>query len=331
MDEFRTTAKLWPAGTDIGSDTDSTLLTLTPPDSANFTRTAAPFVTSDDGTQTYQFLFWNTGRHMTSKRKVTWIFTRFGWHQWTATRWYGPHGGSGGPPPPPRVRADAFSIASNQLLSADSPIDFPASTFSAGAGPFNGDDHAIGTAAAGATVVAHGHMGAYDFASWLRLVWGGDPTGDFIETDSGTSGGPGSSGFYDAAVAAGSDPLAVATGEYVDVLATYEPHVLSIPGGGPHGPARQWWEEIVGELGSRIPWIGDPAPGDLLRLAVLEDLIRRTEPGALGGTDFQGMIEAAPRMSKEELRRAKQSLQTTLDLAKTALNTIDARLKPRAK
>jgi hypothetical protein len=43
------------------------------------------------------------------------------------------------------------------------------------------------------------------------------------------------------------------------------------------------------------------------------------------------MIEAAPRMSKEELRRAKQSLQTTLDLAKTALNTIDARLKPRAK
>src|SRR4051812_46964886 len=112
MDEFRTIAKLWPAGTELDLGTDSTNLTLTPPDSANFTRTAAPFVTSVDGTQTYEFLFWNTGRHMTNKRKVIWIFSQFGWGIWTATRWYGTPGN--GPPGQPRVRGDSFSLHGNE-------------------------------------------------------------------------------------------------------------------------------------------------------------------------------------------------------------------------
>jgi len=43
------------------------------------------------------------------------------------------------------------------------------------------------------------------------------------------------------------------------------------------------------------------------------------------------MIEAASRMTREELTRAKQSLQTTLDLGKSALSTIEARLKQRAE
>ena len=62
MGEYRTTAKLWPAGTELDLGIDSNFLTLKPPDSATFRRIAAPFVTSPDGTQTYQFLFWNTGR-----------------------------------------------------------------------------------------------------------------------------------------------------------------------------------------------------------------------------------------------------------------------------
>ena len=327
MDEFRTIAKLWPAGTDLDLGTDSSNLTLTPPDSANFTRTAAPFVTSADGTQTYEFLFWNTGRHMTNKRRVIWLFTRFGWGIWTATRWYGTPGG--GPGGPARVRADAFNIHDNALLSPDSPIDGPASTYAPGAWPFSGDDHAIGTAAAGATVVAHEHMATYDFAGWLRLLWGGDPTGDFIERDDGTTGAFGGSGFYET-VAAAASPFTLGMGESADLLATYVPQTLTGPGGfGPHD-RRWWWEELVGG-GFKIPQKGDPGPEDLLRLALLEDLVQRTRPGAAGHTDFQGLIEAAPRMSKEELRRAKQSLQTTLDLAKSALSTIDARLKPRSK
>jgi hypothetical protein len=36
-------------------------------------------------------------------------------------------------------------------------------------------------------------------------------------------------------------------------------------------------------------------------------------------------------MTRDELTRAKQSLQTTLDLGKSALSAIEARLKQRAE
>lgn len=320
MDEFRTIAKLWPAGTGLDLGTDSTNLNLSPPDSANFTRTAAPFVTSADGTQTYEFLFWNTGRHLTDKRKVIWVFSQFGWGIWTATRWYGtPPIGNGGPP---RVRADAFSLQADDLLSPSTPINGAASTYAAGAWPFNGDDHAIGTANGGATVVAEEQVSGLDFAGWIKLLWGGDPSGDFVETDAGTTGSFGSSGFFEP-VPAGTNPFSAMQGESDDLLAGYAPEATRIP----------WGRLTVAELaqGLKIPLKGDPGPEDLLRLAVLEDLVQRTRPGAFGGPDFQGLIEAASRMTKEELTRAKQSLQTTLDLGKSALSTIDARLKQRSE
>ena len=325
MDEFRTVAKLWPAGTDLDLGVDATNLTLTPPDSANFTRTAAPFVTSADGTHTYEFLFWNTGRHVTNKRKVIWLFSLFGWGIWTATRWYGDPGtnGVGGPP---RVHADAFSLHGNALLSPDTPINGAASTFAAGAWPFNGDDHAIGTAAGAASVVAYEHMGAYDFAGWAQMQWGGDPSGDFVETDTGTSGSFGGSSFYDT-VPAGTSPFAAAAGQSYDLLATYAPQIVSRPPG--RGPI--WWEKYVGMGGGKIPLKGDPSPEDLLRIALLEDLLQRSRPEDVAGTDFQGMIESASQMTRDELTRAKQSLQTTLDLGKSALSAIEARLKQRAE
>jgi hypothetical protein len=327
LNTFRTVAKLWPAGTDLGLDADSTDFTASPPDSAHFDKTAAQFV-SPDGVHNHEFLFWNTGRHITGKRHVIWNFTRFGWGTWTATRWYGTPGGNGGPS---RVRADAFDLNGNALLTPDSPIDAPASTYSpATATPLNGDDHAIGTAAAGATVVAHAHMGAYDFAGWLRLVWGGDPNGDFIETDDGTTGAFGSSSFY-TAVDAGANPFTVAMGESADLLAGYVPQTFQLPGGFGHGQLGQWWEEIIGQFPGGIPWVGDPSPMDLIRLSLLENLVQRTQPGPSRGSDLQRMIEAAPRMTMEELNRAKQSLQTSLDLAKSGLSAIEARLKSFTK
>jgi len=318
MDEFRTIARLWPAGTELDLGVDSTNLNLTPPDSANFTRTAAPFVTSSDGTHNYEFLFWNTGRHLTNKRKVIWIFSQFGWGIWTATRWYGTPGGNGGPP---RVHADALSLPADDVLSAGTPIDGPASTYAAGAFPFNGNDHEIGTANGGATVVAHSTMSGLDFAGWIALLWGGDPSGDFVETDAGTTGSFGSGGFYEL-VDAGSHPYSAAQNASVDLLAAYAtppPVKFTIP----------WWEQVAS--GFKIPLKGDPSPEDLLRLAVLEDLVQRTRPGSFAGPDFQGLIESASRMTREELTRAKQSLQTTLDLGRSALSAIDARLKQRSE
>ena len=324
MDVFRTVNRLWPTGDDLGGGIDSQTLSLAPPDSVSEDRTAAQFIVSDDGTHTYQFLFWNTGRHITNKRKVIWNFSRFGWGVWTATKWYGTPGGNGGPP---RVRADAFDLHGNGLLSPDSPIDAAASTFAPGAHPFNGDDHAIGTASAGATVVAHAHMGAYDFAGWIKLIWGGDPTGDFVETDVGTTGSFGSGSFY-SSVPAGTNPFIAAMGESDDLLAAYAPTPVS-------GPTKFYidWEKYFAAGGLDIPSVVDPAPEDLLRLAILEGLVQRTRPGPVGAgiTDIERVIESASRMTKDELTRAKQSMQTTLDLGKSALHAIDARLKQQMK
>ena len=319
MDEFRTIAKLWPDGTELDLGTDTTNLTLTPPDSANFTRTAAPFVTSSDGEHTYEFLFWNTGRHLTNKRKVIWLFSQFGWGIWTATRWYGVPGGNG----PARVRADAFSLHDDTLLTPSTPINGAASTYAAGAWPFDGDDHEIGTAEAGATVVADDPLAGDHFAGWVQLIWGGDPTGDFVETDAGTTGLFGDSSFY-TPLGAGTHPFTAAAGESYDLLATY-----ALPPSTHFRFDLAWLEALAG---LKIPQKGDPGPEDLVRLAVLEELLQRARPGTEGPvTDFQGLIEAAPRMSKEELRRAKQSLQTTIELAKSALSSVDARLKPASK
>ncbi len=325
MDEFRTVARLWPSGTELDLGTDSNVLTLTPPDSANFSRIAPPFVTSADGTQNYEFLFWNTGRHVTNKRKVIWIFSVFGWGIWTATRWYGtpPTGPNGGHP---RVRADSFSIHGDGTLSPTTPIDGAASTYAAGAWPYSGDDHMIDTVPGAATVVAHDHSGAYDFGGWTELIWGGDPSGDFVETDSGTTGSFGSSSFY-TPVSAGSAPFHAAQSSTHDLVASYVPEPVSIPSHPHFGQID--WGDVLGSVGAKIPQNVDPAPIDLIRLAALEELVLRAQPAAAAGTDFERLVKDAPQMSDAELKRSIQSVRTTLDLGKSAISAMDAQLNQR--
>ena len=312
MDTFNVTSKLWPSGADVdlGGDTNN----VTVPSS--FTRHAANFVTTMDGKQTYQFLFWNTGRHLTNKRHVIWNFSVGGWGLWTATRWYGtpPTGGGG----VPRVRADGFTIGGNAPLGSDTPIDGSASTFPAGAWPFNGNDHEIGTAGGAVTVVAKDPFHSLQFAGWLRLIWGGDDSGVFVETDTGAS--PGSSGFFEHS----SGPFNATQNTSADLLATY-----GNSQGTTLGPFN--WGEIVAGLGFDIGPIGpgDPGPDDLIRLGIIRQLLVETRPGTQQGANFQRLIQEAPRMSAEELKRAKTNLQTSLDLGKTALSTIDAQLKER--
>lgn len=314
MDEFNTVAKLWPTETELDLGTDSNVLG----GPATFTRDAPQYVTSPDGTQTYQFLFWNTGRHMTNKRRVRWIFSVLGWGVWTATRWYGSSGGGGGPP---RVRADPFSIGGDATLTG-TPIDDAASTYPPGAWPFNGDDHVIGTANGAASVIAKDPFLGYDFAGWLRLMWGGDPNGEFVETDAGSNGQIGGAGFFDHVTGTAFN---AAQGTSADLLAAY--------GYKPKAKFPDWLKDIFKERmpAFDIPSRVDPAPEDLVRLVVLGQLLRQTQPGSVQGADFQGLMEAVPRMNQEELKRAMQSVQITLDLGKTALGTIEAQLKRSAK
>jgi hypothetical protein len=326
MDVFEVIAKIWPSGDSLYLGTDSSTYTV----SYSPTRTAAQFALSEDGTQNYEFLFWNTGRHTTPKRMVHWTINNPGWGTWTATKWYGipPSGPGGGPA---RVRADAFSMRSNAPLAA-TPID-PSSTYAAGAWPSGGDDHVISTVGGAANVVAKDpYPGSgsttYDFAGWLRLVWGGDPTGVFEENDSGTTGtSPDSTGYFEHFPAA---PFAVAMGASADVVAAYGTYHSG--GGIGRGPID--WRELLDwwrQRGPDIPQRGDPSPIDFIRLQILENLIPQSRPGVDPGTDFQRVIEAAPAMDREALKRAVQSIKTTLDMGNAALKTVEARLKSFGK
>jgi hypothetical protein len=326
MDVFQVVAKIWPTGATLDLGTDSSVYTVT----YSPTRIAAQFALSGDGTQNYQFLFWNTGRHTTSKRMVHWTINNAGWGTWTATKWYGipPPPGPGGPS---RVRADAFSMRDNAPMAA-TPID-PSSTYAAGAWPSGGDDHVISTTAGAATVVAKdpfpGPLAGttYDFAGWLQLMWGGDPTGVFEENDSGTTSiSPDSTGYYDHLPAA---PFPVAMNTSADLVATYGTYHS-----GGDRPNWDWLRALLEDVGYRgpdLPYNVDPAPPDLIRLAILERLVARARPAAGGGGDFQRLMEIAPTMDREALKRAIQSIKTSLDLGNAALTTIEARLKGLGK
>ncbi len=314
MDEFNVKTKLWPSGADLDLGTDSNIVTVP----STFTRHAANFVTSMDGTHNYQFLFWNTGRHVTNKRHVRWNFSIGGWGLWTATRWYGTPGGG---PGAQRVRVDPFALGDNAVItSGGTAINSSASTYAAGAYPFMGNDYEIGTAGGAVNVVAKDPFTSLDFAGWLQLIWGGDDSGEFVETDTGAS--PGSSGFFPV----GSGPFHVSAGGAADLLATYgnTHHIkitLNIP-------------EIVAAIGKGLPTgPGDPGPDDIRRLITLEQLLLLSTPSAgdPAGSEFQRIIEAAPRMSAEQLKMTVQSVQTTLDLGKAALSTIQALLNKERK
>jgi hypothetical protein len=312
MDEFTVTTKLWPSGANLDLGTDSNTVTVP----SSFNRHAANFVTSMDGTHNYQFLFWNTGRHVTNKRHVRWNFSVGGWGLWNATRWYGtpPGIGNGGPS---RVLVEPFTLGGNEMIMTNTPINGPASVFAPGAYPFMGNDREIGTASGLATVVAKDPFNDLQFAGWLQLLWGGDDTGEFIETDTGDS--PGSPTFYPI----GSGPFTVPSGQSADLLATYG-NSTNPPSG--FIDIRNIYEAIREfNFGPENP--GDNAVVDRIRLSILGQLFQKAQPAGPAGPDFQRFIDAAPRMNHEELNRAKQSVQTTLDLGKTALSVLDAQLK----
>lgn len=313
MDEFRTIAKLWPTGAEI--DSGSINISLGAPPALPITANAAPF--ASDGTTSYPFLFWNTGRHVTTKRRVRWNFNVLGWGTWTATSWYGLPGGG---PGSDRVRADAFSISGNAPISSDTPIDGPASTFPAGAWPADGDNHLVSTANGAVDIVAKDPFAGLDFAGWLQLIAGGDPSGEFVETDDGTSGSFGSAGYYDHVTAG---PFHVAQHGSAYLLATYarSPRASTVPVLG-------LIEAIEnGALWDFIIQIADPAPDDRIREKLIEDLREQTKPSLTAREgELQYLIENAPRMARSELKRAAQVVKTTLDLGKIALSTIEARL-----
>ena len=128
------------------------------------------------------------------------------WTTWTATRWYGiagPETDNGGGSK--LITASAFAMEDDASMPG-TPIDAATSTFTDGpagqqAHPFGTppDDHVASTQWGQASVAAldpfrrRWSSTECCFAGWLRLVLGGDASGQFDETDGAAIGG---SSFY---------------------------------------------------------------------------------------------------------------------------------------
>ena len=76
----------------------------------------------------------------------------------------------------------------------------------------------------------------------------------------------------------------------------------------------------------------DPSPIDRIRLQVIEEILHKSTPaGGNVNAGFQEIIEAAPRMSAEELKATVKSLQATVNLGQTAIATVQALMKKAKK
>jgi hypothetical protein len=313
MSKFTVVTKLWPSGASLDTGTDET--TLTVPPTASFNRHAANFVVSPDGKQNFQFLFWNTGRHVTNKRHVHWDFSVGGWGVWTATKWYGTP--TIGTPGPGVIDVEPFSLGGDALITGSgTAIDAAASTIPAGAFPFSGNDHQIGTAGGAVNVAAKTPFAALQFAGWDLLVFGGDDSGEFDETDAG--GSPGSASFFPV----GSGTFHVNQNTSANLLALYGNSSKSNLGG------------ILANVGDILTKPGvispvDPSPEDRLRLAILQGLLQQTKPAGGQTADLQALTQAAPGMSLDELNAALKSVQTTVALGNTTVSALQAQIKAK--
>lgn len=291
-------------------------------------QTAPPFLLGP-GNQQLGFLFWDTGRRVTTKRTVRWTFNHpENWTDWNAIAWYGEVGPDG--IPQPLVGTTAYWVGQSSM--SPTPIDGPGSTFVNGPGagnvawPWQGDDHVVRTEWGNASLHAKPEMQrssgepTVKFSSWAQLVIGGDDTGFFSENDdtvSALSSGSGVSGLQDA----GSADFAVAMGNGATLLAGYvtpQPPDLS-------GLLGRLREALAGGLLGKYIDKGDPSPEDVIRLKLISETIDMVRGQRPTSTDaFEGLTEAGPKMSPQELKRTIVSTQTTLRRGQAAVKFLES-------
>ena len=320
MHVFHVKTKRWPTGEQIAPTVSVTY--PGPPGSAD--NTATPFLaTGPAATDVLQFLFWHTGRRLTTRRTVHWSFTTMTWSVWEATKWYGFPGG--GPDGPTRIHAEAFSLVSNGVMPVDTPI---ASTVPASAWPFMGNNNDVGTGAGPVTISAIDPLSGLNLCGWQKLVYGGDPNPDpFNETDAGltadTVPGDGSGGVF---VFTPGATLAAAQGEHAEAVAAYGSSgttfgsisILDIIRD--RFPRRPWWDP------------GDPGPWDRIRQRLVDELLQQTQPArGTGPSDLTRIIDAIPNLGADELKRTLQSVKTQVDLGQSAVSAIEAAIKRLGK
>ena len=286
-----------------------------------YTETAASAL--PDGDIIRPFLFWDTGRRLTSKRTVRWTFSNpNNWTSWNAIAWYGAPGNG---PTVPDIGISAFWVGTGPM--DPTPVDGPGSTFVNGpdgevAWPYEGNEHDVHTAWGAQVIRALGTLqenGAdpvLDFSSLMWLVSGGDDDGTFDESDAGID--PGTT-VIPGIVSTTAQQLAVPQDTGASVLAGYVVPVAS--------PPTRFIDELIALIRTlNIPINpGDPSPDDVIRLKLIAeslDLVRGEAPS--GEDAFDGLVEAASQMGSAELKRTIAGTRATLSRGEAALKSIEA-------
>ena len=243
MNKFQVISKLWPSGVVLPGGVDvNTVNPAAPPTppgtkpTPDFIRDAPALAPGTGAPNGYRFLFWNTGRRVTNKLKVTWTFKNLSsWTTWTAIRWYGIID-SGGVQNPKLLTTTAFATEDDASMSG-TPIDSANSTFTDDPGgqkayPFGAppNDRMASTQWGAASVAALNPfpqqtvLNEYLFAGWLQLILGGDAIGEFPEDDDPIVG---RGGFYSSHLA--TSPISVDMDATVDLMAVYRVNPITLP------------------------------------------------------------------------------------------------------
>jgi len=316
MAHFTTSAKRFSEGTSYPSFGGANL--NVPAGGDDFTYTAPEEL--PDSPTNRKFLFWDTGRRVTTKRTVHWTFHHPDqWTTWDAVAWYGVPGAG---PGTPGITATSYWVGTG--LMDPTPIDGAASTFPAGAWPAGGNDHAIDTTVGAGTLRALEHLQRHpsdpmlNFSGLARLVFGGDDSSVFEENDEGLpAGGSTVIGIE------GSDlQLNYPQNDSAVVLASYvQPAPVRFR------PPRDFSDLLVAQWIDKLKLVGDPSPEDIIRVNLITEAISKVR--AAGGAPrdfdaFRSLIEAAGEMSATELKRAIAGTQATLRRGEAALKSMQA-------
>jgi hypothetical protein len=314
MAHFTTSAKRFPEGTSYAGFGGANL--NVPSGGDDFTYTAPAEL--PDAPHNRQFLFWDTGRRVTTKRTVHWTFTHpDSWTTWNAVAWYGDPTGSG--PGSHTISATAYWVGTS--LMDPTPIDGAASTFAGAAWPAGGNDHNVDTEFGPGTLRALGHLQRHagdpvlNFSGLARLVFGGDDSGVFEENDNDLpTGGTTPIGIE------GSDlQLAYGQGESAIVLASYvtpAPVKVVPPQVGPL--------QDIGSILKKFLDRGDPSPEDIVRIRALEEVLgmMRGKPAQIDA--FANLAEAAKNMTPAELKRTIAATEAQMRRGQVAIKSMQA-------
>lgn len=326
MAHFNTKGKHYREGTDLPAF--GALDVVVTASGTTVEQTAPPSLPDAMGTLR-SFLYWDTGRRITNKRKVRWTFNHpANWSEWNAVAWYGVPSPDTGKP---LVSVDAHWVGVGPI--DPTPIDGPGSTFVNGPGgvplayPYSGNDHAASTEFGAANIHAKPHLQRHagdpvlNFSSWTQLIFGGDDSGYFQENDDDISAGEGVTG-----LAASTSPIfSVPKSTSSVLIAGYVTPGKSKP------PRFDRLIELIEKADLSI-FIdkGDPSPEDILRLKLISqtlDLVRGERPTA--ADPFEGLLGASKKMSKAELLRTIAGTKSTLLRGQATLKNLEAMAKKR--